>query len=172
MDSRTPPQTHHHRHTNTDTPTHTHTHTHTLTHMHTCIHVGLAAAKTAAMRINLNIDECGVVAPRVHSSSRAPLLLANLLTHNPPSARLNTLSDKFSAQCPKLWAERDEPCDCKLPSDPSRPKTYTRLGKGQCKTADGQSLPALAKGTRTHSSVRVSDTESACWRVSLSPHAA
>jgi len=28
--------------------------------------VGLDAAKTAAMRINLNIDGCGVVAPPVH----------------------------------------------------------------------------------------------------------
>ena len=45
--------------------------------------VGLAAAKTAAMRINLNIDGCGVVAPPVHSSLRAPLL-ANLLAHNLP----------------------------------------------------------------------------------------
>ena len=34
--------------------------------------VGLAAAKTAAMRINLNIDGCGVVAPPVHSFLRAP----------------------------------------------------------------------------------------------------
>jgi hypothetical protein len=32
--------------------------------------VGLAAAKTAAMRINVNIDGCGVVAPPAHSSSR------------------------------------------------------------------------------------------------------
>ena len=47
--------------------------------------VGLAAAKTAAMRINLNIDGCGVVAPPVHSSLRAPLLLANLLAPNSPS---------------------------------------------------------------------------------------
>ena len=44
--------------------------------------VGLAAAKTAVTRINLNIDGCGVVAPPVQSSSRAPLLLANLLAHN------------------------------------------------------------------------------------------
>jgi hypothetical protein len=44
----------------------------------------LKTAKTAAMRINLNIDGCGVVAPPVHSSSRAPLLLANLLAHNLP----------------------------------------------------------------------------------------
>jgi len=50
--------------------------------------VGLAAAKTAAMRINLNIDGCGVVVPPVHSSLRAPLLLANLLAHNLPSPAL------------------------------------------------------------------------------------
>ena len=49
--------------------------------------VGLAAAKTAAMRIDLNIDGCGVVAPPVHSSSRAPLLLANLLAHILPLPR-------------------------------------------------------------------------------------
>ena len=49
--------------------------------------VGLAAAKTAALRINLNIDGCGVVAPHVHSSVRAPLLLANLLAHNLPLPR-------------------------------------------------------------------------------------
>jgi len=51
--------------------------------------VGLAAAKMAAraaIRINLNIDGCGVVAPPVHSSLRAPLL-ANLLAHNPPLPR-------------------------------------------------------------------------------------
>ena len=48
--------------------------------------VGLAAAKTAAMRINLNIDGCGVVAPPVHSSLRAPLLLDNL-AHNLPLPR-------------------------------------------------------------------------------------
>jgi len=54
--------------------------------------VGLAAAKTAAMRINLNIDGCGVFAPPVHSSSRVPLLLANLLAHNLSSAApLNSL---------------------------------------------------------------------------------
>ena len=43
--------------------------------------VGLTAAK-AALRINLNIDGCGVVAPAVQSSSRAPLLYANLLAHS------------------------------------------------------------------------------------------
>ena len=37
--------------------------------------------------INLNIDGCGVVAPPVHSSLRAPLLLANLLAHNLPLPR-------------------------------------------------------------------------------------
>ena len=37
--------------------------------------------------INLNIDGCGVVAPPVHSSLRAPHLLANLLAHNLPLPR-------------------------------------------------------------------------------------
>ena len=48
--------------------------------------VGLAAAKTAAIRINLNIDGCGVVAPVLSSSSRDPLL-ADLLAHNLPLPR-------------------------------------------------------------------------------------
>ena len=46
--------------------------------------VGLAAAKAAALQINLNIDGCGVVAPPMHAPSRAPLLLLLLLSHNLP----------------------------------------------------------------------------------------
>ena len=62
--------------------------------------VGLAAAKTAAMRINLNIDGCGVVAPPVHSSSRAPLLRAtSLLTTSPSPTPLN------SVRCPNSNAQ-------------------------------------------------------------------
>ena len=38
--------------------------------------VGTTAAKAAALRINLNIHGCGVVAPPVHASSCAPLLFA------------------------------------------------------------------------------------------------
>jgi hypothetical protein len=37
--------------------------------------VGLAAAKTGALRINLNVEGCGIVAAPVHSPSRAPFLL-------------------------------------------------------------------------------------------------
>jgi len=48
------------------------------------VQVGLTAAKAAA----LNIDGCGV-APPVHASSRAPLLLANLLAHNLPTPRVH-----------------------------------------------------------------------------------
>ena len=39
------------------------------------------------INLNLNIDGCGVVAPPVHSSLRAPHLLANLLAHNLPLPR-------------------------------------------------------------------------------------
>jgi len=46
--------------------------------------VGLAAAKAAALRINLNIQGCGVVAPPMHAPICAPILLPLLLSHNLP----------------------------------------------------------------------------------------
>ena len=49
--------------------------------------VGLAAAK--AMRINLNVEGCGIVAAPVHAPSRAPLLLPLLLSHNLPLPRVH-----------------------------------------------------------------------------------
>jgi len=44
--------------------------------------VGLAAAKAAALRVNLNVQGCGIVAPPMHAPSRTPLLLPLLLSHN------------------------------------------------------------------------------------------
>jgi hypothetical protein len=41
--------------------------------------VGVAADKAAALRINLNIDSCWIVAPPLHATSRTPLLLGTLL---------------------------------------------------------------------------------------------
>jgi hypothetical protein len=53
--------------------------------------VGLAAAKPAALRINLNIEGCGLVAAPVHAPSRAPLLLPLLLlSHNLPLPRVHS----------------------------------------------------------------------------------
>ena len=46
--------------------------------------VGLVAAKASALRINLNIQGCSVVAPSPHAPSHAPLLLPVLLSHNIP----------------------------------------------------------------------------------------
>ncbi len=46
--------------------------------------VGLVAAKTSALQINLNIQGCIIVAPPLHAPSRAPLLLPLLLSHNIP----------------------------------------------------------------------------------------
>ncbi len=42
--------------------------------------VGLVAAKASALRINLNVQGCSLVAPSQHAPSRAPLLLPLLLT--------------------------------------------------------------------------------------------
>jgi len=53
--------------------------------------VGLAAAKAAVLRINLNVDGCGIVAAPVHAPSRAPLLLPmpEVLSHNLPLPRVH-----------------------------------------------------------------------------------
>jgi hypothetical protein len=50
--------------------------------------VGLAVSKAAALRINLNIQGCGIVIAPVHAPSRAPLLLPLLLSHNIPPPRV------------------------------------------------------------------------------------
>jgi hypothetical protein len=46
--------------------------------------VGLAVAKAAALRINLNVEGCVIVAVPMYAPSRAPLLLPLLLSHNLP----------------------------------------------------------------------------------------
>ena len=51
--------------------------------------VGLAAAKAAALRINLNFQGCGIVATPMHAPSRTPLLLPLLLSHNLPTPRVH-----------------------------------------------------------------------------------
>jgi hypothetical protein len=51
--------------------------------------VGLAAAKAAALRINLNVQGCGIVATPMHAPSRTPLLLPLLDSHNLPIPRVH-----------------------------------------------------------------------------------
>jgi hypothetical protein len=51
--------------------------------------IGLAAAKAAALRVNLNVQGCGIVAPPMHAPSRTPLLLPLLLSHNLPTPRVH-----------------------------------------------------------------------------------
>jgi hypothetical protein len=51
--------------------------------------VGLVTAKASALRINLNIQGCSVVAPPLHAPSHAPLLLPLLLSHNIPLPRVD-----------------------------------------------------------------------------------
>jgi hypothetical protein len=50
--------------------------------------VGLAAAKAAALRINLNVQGCSIVAAPMHAPSRTSLLLPLLLSHNLPLPRV------------------------------------------------------------------------------------
>ena len=51
--------------------------------------VGLAAAKAAALRVNLNVQSCSIVAPPMHAPSRTLLLLPLLLSHNLPTPRVH-----------------------------------------------------------------------------------
>jgi hypothetical protein len=51
--------------------------------------VGLAAAKVAALRINLNVQGCSIVAAPMHAPSRTSLLLPLLLSHNLPLPRVH-----------------------------------------------------------------------------------
>ena len=50
--------------------------------------VGRAAAKAAALRVNLNVQGCSIVAPPMHAPSRTPLLLPLLVSHNLPTPRV------------------------------------------------------------------------------------
>ena len=51
--------------------------------------VVLAAAKAAALQMNLDVEGCGIVGASVHAPSRAPLLLPLLLSHNLPLPRVH-----------------------------------------------------------------------------------
>jgi hypothetical protein len=51
--------------------------------------VGLSAAKAVALRVNLNVQGCGIVAPPMYAPSRTPLLLPLLLSHNLPTPRVH-----------------------------------------------------------------------------------
>jgi hypothetical protein len=51
--------------------------------------VGLVTAKALALRINLNIQDCSVVAPPLHAPSRTSLLLPLLLSHDLPLPRVH-----------------------------------------------------------------------------------
>ena len=50
--------------------------------------VGLAAAKAATLRVNLNVQVCIIVAPPMHAPSLTPLLIPLLLSHNLPTPRV------------------------------------------------------------------------------------
>jgi hypothetical protein len=67
--------------------------------------VGLAAAKAAALRINLNVEGCGIVAAPVHapSYSRAPLLLPRDGQHTYLFWRTENCQPQFKASITNGW---------------------------------------------------------------------
>jgi hypothetical protein len=51
--------------------------------------VGLATAKAASLRINLNVQGCSIVTAPMHAPSRTSLLLPLLHSHNLPLPRVH-----------------------------------------------------------------------------------
>jgi hypothetical protein len=51
--------------------------------------VGLAAAKAAALRVNVNVQGCGILATPMHAPSHTPLLIPILLSHSLPTPRVH-----------------------------------------------------------------------------------
>jgi hypothetical protein len=84
---------------------------------------GLSAAKAAALRINLYVEGCDIVAAPVHAPSRAPLLLPLLLSFTQSPAPPHSLlrDGQTSPHRPRLVVSRST---C-LPLSP--PPTRTAL---------------------------------------------
>ena len=55
-----------------------------------------AATKAAALRINLNVQGCGIVATPMHAPSRTPLLLPLRLSHNLPTPPRSLVCDEWT----------------------------------------------------------------------------
>jgi hypothetical protein len=88
--------------------------------------VGLAAAKAAALRIDLNVEGCGIVAAPVHTPSRAPLLLPLHVSHNLPLPPHSLVRDgQTSPHRPRLVVCRGT-CPPLSPSPP-REQFYNRF---------------------------------------------
>jgi hypothetical protein len=69
--------------------------------------VGLAAAKAAALRINLNVEGCGIVAAPEHAPSRAPVLLPlPSFTQSPSPPRSQVRDGQTSPHRPRLVVSR------------------------------------------------------------------
>jgi len=77
--------------------------------------VGLAAAKAAALRINLNVEGCGIVAAPVHAPSRAPFFSPPSFTQYPPPPRSLVRDGQTSPHRPRLVVSRST-CTALSPS--------------------------------------------------------
>jgi hypothetical protein len=88
--------------------------------------VGLAAAKAAALWINLNVGSCSVVAPPMHAPSRTPLLLPLLLfTQSPFPWRSLVCDGQTSPHTPRLAVSHAHVLHC-------LPPPCTRLCNRSC----------------------------------------
>jgi hypothetical protein len=69
--------------------------------------VGLVTAKASALRINLNIQGCSVVAPPLHAPSHAPLFSCSFFTQYPSPPRSLVRDGQTSPHRPRLVVSRN-----------------------------------------------------------------
>jgi len=83
--------------------------------------VGLVAAKAAGLRINLNLDGCGVVSPSMHAPSRASLLVSAppSFTQSPFPPRSLVRDGQTSPHRPRLVVSHST-CPPLSPSPPEQ----------------------------------------------------
>jgi hypothetical protein len=98
--------------------------------------VGLVAAKASALRINLNIQGCSVVAPSLHSLSRSPSSPPPPFTQYPSRGRL------VSLQSPVRRRRSLSPSrKCPLPRNPATSPRSGRRRDYDGQTADQSTRP-------------------------------
>jgi hypothetical protein len=111
--------------------------------------VGLAAAKAAALRINLNVQGCSIVAAPMHAPSRTSLLLPLLLSHNLPLPRVHIVRDgQTSLHRPRLVVSRST-CPPISPPPPCK-QLCTRASRSTCATRDDEPRPVWTSLPITH----------------------
>ena len=120
------------------------------------------------MRINLNVEGCGIVAAPVLAPSRAPVLLPLLLSHNLPLPPRSPVRDGQTAQTsphrPRLVVSRSTcpPLSPSLHTNSFIIGTSAVINTHPCKRPQGDTLPQQEPGIIVETCTNCPSQESIC----------